>query len=73
MVGKIGGGMTVPLINPLCHERAFSQAMTTFEYLIYKSPLISKSVLIEAIRKEYDLPAVLLTSILQSNPIAAEK
>jgi hypothetical protein len=72
VVGEIGGGMTIPIHNPQYPASAFSHALTTYYYHNYKSPNISESVLIEAIRKEYDLPAVLLTSILQSNPIAAK-
>ena len=49
----------------------FASALETYDLLMQNSPRLSEAVMIEAIQKEYELPAVLLTQILKSNPTAA--
>jgi hypothetical protein len=50
----------------------YADAITLYQSLMAKSPALSQDVMLEAIAKEYDLPAVLLTAILASNPSAAK-
>jgi hypothetical protein len=50
----------------------YTEALALYYELMAISPALSEKVLIEAIDKEYDLPAPLLTLILQSNPHAAK-
>jgi hypothetical protein len=45
-----------------------SNAYQLYEELLSVSPNLSEEVMLEAIKKEYDLPAALLTLILASNP-----
>jgi hypothetical protein len=72
LLNQIVDGGDTPALTSEVISTTYSEALTTYYSLIAESPNISEAVLIEAIRKEYDLPAVLLTSILQSNPIAAK-
>jgi uncharacterized protein YfkK (UPF0435 family) len=67
----VDGGNTSELTQEVI-ETVYAEALTTYYNLIEQSPNLSEALLIEAIRKEYDLPPALLTSILQSNPIAAK-
>jgi hypothetical protein len=50
----------------------YADAIALYQSLMAKSPALSQDVMLEAIAKEYDLPAVLLTAILASNPSAAK-
>jgi hypothetical protein len=50
----------------------YTEALALYYELMAISPALSENVLIEAINKEFDLPAPLLTLILQSNPHAAK-
>ena len=50
----------------------FTSALETYASLLQHSPNLSEQVMIEAIKKEYELPSVLLTQILTSNPQAAK-
>jgi hypothetical protein len=50
----------------------YSQALELYYQLMQVSPNLSEDVLVEAIKKEFDLPASLLTLILSSNPHVAK-
>lgn len=50
----------------------YSEALELYYSLMSISPDLSERVMIEAIQKEFDLPKVLLTTILASNPQAAK-
>jgi hypothetical protein len=50
----------------------YSEALELYYELLSKSPALSDEVMIEAIKKEYDLPAPLLTQILTANPSSAK-
>ncbi len=50
---------------------AFSEALELYYSLMAASPALSEEVMLASIEKEYELPAVLLTQILASNPAAA--
>ncbi|MBL7941915.1 MAG: T9SS type A sorting domain-containing protein, partial [Flavobacteriales bacterium] len=64
------GGNTQELTEEVVMTE-YSSALETFYELMTHSPSLSEEVMIEAIKKEYDLPAALLTLILKSNPRAA--
>jgi hypothetical protein len=50
----------------------YAEAFELYDNLMAKSPALSREVMIEIIRKETELPAVLLTAILTANPSAAK-
>lgn len=67
----VDGGDTESLTAEVI-STTFSDALETYASLLEHSPNLSEEVMIETIKKEYELPAVLLTQILSSNPQAAK-
>jgi Secretion system C-terminal sorting domain len=66
----VDGGDTDALIE-IIEGTTYSLAIQTYYDLMSKSPYVSEEALIEAL-KQYELPNVLLTDILSSNPHAAK-
>ncbi len=67
----IDGGNTQALLTDVILAE-FGDALELYYELMQKSPNLSKEVMVEAIQKEYELPAPLLTLILNANPHAAK-
>lgn len=67
----IDGGNTQALLNDVILAE-FGDAVELYYELMQKSPNLSKEVMVEAIQKEYELPAQLLSLILNANPHAAK-
>ncbi len=67
----VDGGNTTSLTNEIVTTQ-FNDALELYYELMEKSPTLSEEVMIEAINREYDFPAILLTIILQNNPTAAK-
>ncbi|MDZ4751247.1 MAG: hypothetical protein SGI87_06500 [Flavobacteriales bacterium] len=67
----IDGGDTESLTDEVVYS-TYTEALELYYELMSKSPALSEDVMLEAIQKDYELPAALLTSILSSNPTAAK-
>lgn len=67
----IDGGNTPALTNQVILAQ-IGDAVELYYDLMQKSPNLSKAVMMEAIQKEYELPAPLLSLILRANPHAAK-
>ncbi len=67
----VDGGDTEGLLSEVVLTQ-YGEALELYYELMSKSPHISEEVMIEAIQKETELPAALLTLILESNPQAAK-
>jgi hypothetical protein len=67
----VDGGNTTNVLTEV-ELAEYTDALELYYNLIQLSPALSREVMLEAIDKEYDLPAVLLTAILASNPSAAK-
>jgi hypothetical protein len=67
----VDGGNTESLTEAVIYT-TYSQATALYYELMQKSPSLSEEVMIETIRKEYDIPSSLLTLILSANPTAAK-
>jgi Secretion system C-terminal sorting domain len=67
----VDGGDTEQMLTEV-ELAEYAEAIELYQSLMAKSPALSQDVMLEAIAKEYDLPAVLLTAILASNPSAAK-
>jgi hypothetical protein len=67
----VDGGDTDALTEEVIFT-TFAEALELHYELMSKSPNLSEEVMIEAINKEFDLPGILLTQILESNPTAAK-
>ena len=67
----IDGGNTQDLLTDVILTQ-YGDALALYYDLMAKSPNLSQEVMLEAINKEVELPAVLLTLILESNPHAAK-
>lgn len=66
----VDNGDTESLTDEVIYS-AFSEALELYYSLMAASPALSEEVMLASIEKEYELPAVLLTQILASNPAAA--
>lgn len=53
-------------------ETDYNEALALYYELMATSPYLSEQVMIESIQKEFEIPMVLLTEILSSNPHAAK-
>ena len=71
LLAIIDDGNTVLLTDEVIYAE-YAQAVELYYDLMQISPNLSEEVMIEAIKKEYELPAALLTLILSSNPHAAK-
>ena len=67
----IDGGNTAALTNEVVLAD-YGDAVELYYDLMQVSPNLSEAVMLEAINKEYELPAALLALILNSNPHAAK-
>jgi Secretion system C-terminal sorting domain len=67
----IDGGNTDVTLERI-DEAQYAEAFELYNELMSKSPALSREVMLEIIRKETELPAVLLTAILIANPSAAK-
>jgi len=67
----VDGGDTEGLMTEVGLTQ-YGEALELYYELMSKSPNLSEAVMIEAIQKETELPAALLTLILESNPQAAK-
>jgi hypothetical protein len=67
----IDGGNTEFTLQTI-EAAQYAEAFELYNILMAKSPALSREVMIEMIRKETELPAVLLTAILVANPSAAK-
>jgi hypothetical protein len=67
----VDGGNTDEVLDQILMAD-FTDAMDLYHDLMSKSPALSDEAMVEAIKKEYDFPASLLTAILQANPSAAK-
>ncbi len=67
----VDGGNTDEVVDQILMAD-FTDAMDLYHDLMSKSPALSDEAMVEAIKKEYDFPASLLTAILQANPSAAK-
>jgi Secretion system C-terminal sorting domain len=67
----VDGGNTDEVVDQILMAD-FTDAMDLYHELLSKSPALSDEAMVEAIKKEYDFPASLLTAILQANPSAAK-
>lgn len=67
----LDGGNTPATIENI-QDAQYAVAFDLYNELMAKSPALSREVMIEAIQKETELPAVLLTAILVANPSAAK-
>ena len=68
---QVDGGDTQELLTEVILTQ-YGEALELYYELSSKSPFLSEEVLIEAIQKEAELPPLLLTLILESNPHAAK-
>ncbi len=66
----VDGGNTDELTEEVLFT-TYANALATYELLMQNAGKLSEEVMIAAIKNEYNLPAVLLTQILSSNPTAA--
>lgn len=67
----VDGGDTESLLTEVILTQ-YGEALELYYELMAKSPDLSEAVMIEAIQKEAELPPLLLTLILESNPHAAK-
>lgn len=67
----VDGGDTEALLTEVILAQ-YQDALTLYYELMAKSPSLSVEVILESIQKENELPAPLLSLILQSNPHAAK-
>jgi len=70
LISVVDGGDTQSLTEEVLNT-TYSDAIETYYELMARSPNVSEEVLIEAV-KQFELPNVLLTLILASNPTAAK-
>lgn len=70
-MGLKDGGDTESLLTEI-ENSTYSEATELYYELMSKSPNLSEEALILATMKEYELPTMLLTLILQNNPQAAK-
>ncbi len=67
----LDGGNTVAVLDEVAMAQ-YADAIELYYSLSEKSPNLSKEALVATVQKEYELPTMLLTLILQNNPQAAK-
>lgn len=71
LAALVDGGDTESLLSEVLLSE-YGEALELYYELMSKSPALSEAVMVEAINKEAELPAYLLSLILESNPQAAK-
>ncbi len=67
----VDGGNTAAALTEV-ELAEYADALELYYNLMQMSPALSQEVMLQSIEKEYELPSVLLTAILASNPSAAK-